>query len=193
VPLFEPYRPQLNDGERPPAIDSVLIRAALPSDVAELATIEAAREGGDVGEHAAKLEKLLASSATGNARVLAAQHGPSLVGIAKATRFTPPAEPPPNIAPAGWYLSGVIVAEGYRRRGIGRRLTQARLSWIAERDRVAYYFANARNRATVELHRPFGFVEITRNFTFPGASFEGGLGILFKAELAQRAGAFSLD
>ena len=193
MPLFEPYRPELTDGERPPAVETLLIRKALPSDVAELARIEAAREGGDAVQHAEKLEKLLAGSAAGNARVLAAQHGPSLVGIAKATRFTPPADSPSNIAPAGWYLSGVIVAEGYRRRGIGRRLTQARLSWIAERACVAYYFANARNRATIELHRPFGFVEVTRDFTFPGASFEGGLGILFKAELAQHAGASSLD
>ncbi len=114
------------------------------------------------------------------------------MGIAKIRRFTPPPDSPPNMAPAGWYLSGVIVAEDYRRRGIGRRLTQARLNWIAERDRAAYYFSNARNRASIDLHRAFGFVELTRDFTFPGASFEGGVGILFKAELAPHAGASSL-
>ena len=161
--------------------------------MAELAGIEAAREGGEPAAHAAKLEKLLASSAAGKALVLAAQHGPSLVGIAKITRFTPPPDSPPNMAPAGWYLSGVIVAEDYRRRGIGRRLTQARLNWIAERDRAAYYFSNARNRASIDLHRAFGFVELTRDFTFPGASFEGGVGILFKAELVPHPGASSLD
>ena len=193
MPLFEPYRPQLEDGERPPVAEDLLIRTALTSDVPELSDIEDAREGGETAAHAAKLEKLLASSAARKARVLAAQHGPRLVGIAKITRFTPPPDSPPNMAPAGWYLSGVIVAEDYRRRGIGRRLTQARLNWIAERDRAAYYFSNARNRASIDLHRAFGFVELSRDFTFPGASFEGGAGSLFKAELAPNAGASSLD
>ena len=67
MPLFEPYRPQLNDGERPPVAEDLLIRKALPSDVAELAGIEAAREGGEPAAHAAKLEKLLASCAAGRA------------------------------------------------------------------------------------------------------------------------------
>jgi len=191
MPRFEPYRPELQ--EHPPIVEGLAIRAATTADVAELAAIEAAREGGEPAEYAAKLEKLLAGSAVGKARVLAAQHGPRLVGIAKITRFTPPPDPSPNMAPAGWYLSGVIVAEDYRRRGIGRRLTQARLNWIAERDRAAYYFSNARNRASIDLHRAFGFVELTRDFTFPGAWFEGGAGILFKAELAPNAGASSLD
>ena len=189
MPLFEPYRPELDDGEHPPPVAAdLLIRTALPSDVAALAGIEAAREGGEPAAHAAKLEKLLASSAAGQARVLAAQHGSRLVGIAKITRFTPPPDSPSNIAPAGWYLSGVIVAKDYRRRGIGRRLTQARLNWIAERDRAAYYFSNARNNASIDLHRAFGFVELTRDFTFPGASFEGGAGILFKAALSPSSG-----
>ena len=153
-----------------------MIRTALPSDVAELAGIEAAREGGEPAAHAAKLEKLLASSAAGKARVLAAQHGPRLVGIAKITRFTPPPDSPPNMAPAGWYLSGVIVAEDYRRRGIGRRLTQARLNWIAERDRAAYYFSNARNRASIDLHRAFGFVELTARLHVPRRIVRGRSG-----------------
>ena len=33
MPLFEPYRPQINDGERPPVVEDLLIRKALPSDV----------------------------------------------------------------------------------------------------------------------------------------------------------------
>ena len=40
--------------------------------------------------------------------------------------------------------------------------------------------------ASIDLHRQLGFVELTRDFTFPGASFEGGVGILFNTELGQR-------
>jgi hypothetical protein len=64
-------------------------------------------------------------------------------------------------------------------------LTLARLDWIAGRHDQAFYFTNARNVASIELHREFGFAEVTRDFTFPGASFEGGIGVLFRAALAR--------
>jgi ribosomal protein S18 acetylase RimI-like enzyme len=193
VPLFAPYRPELKDRERRPTSADVVIRAAIADDVADLAALEAEREGGDPAEYAAKLEKLIAASATRKTLALTAQHKSRLVGLAKVTRFAPPPDSPPSIAPAGWYLSGVIVAPDYRRSGIGRRLTHARLTWIAERDHAAYYVSNARNRASIDLHRAFGFIELTRNFSFPGASFEGGIGILFRAELAPRADTSSFD
>jgi len=57
------------------------------------------------------------------------------------------------------------------------------LNWIAQRDRYAYYFANAQNRVSIELHEQFGFMELTQDFTYPGVTFEGGIGILFRVEL----------
>lgn len=159
-----------------------------------LAAIEAAREGVDPGQQAVKLGKLIDAAAAGEALVLAAALDDDLLGVAKVARFTPVPGAPANSAPAGWYLLGVVVAEHCRRRGLGRRLTQARLNWIAERARAAFYFSNAGNRASIDLHRPFGFVEVTRDFTFPGASFEGGAGILFRAALSPSfAGASGLD
>jgi ribosomal protein S18 acetylase RimI-like enzyme len=154
--------------------------------VAELGEIEAAREGGEAAEYASKLERAITSwSATGQGLILVAEHGDRLVALAKARHFTPPDDAPANRAPRGWYLSGVIVVPEYRRRGIARRLTWARLDWIRERDRWAFYFANARNRVSIELHREFGFVELTRDFTYPGATFEGGIGVLFRVELTR--------
>jgi ribosomal protein S18 acetylase RimI-like enzyme len=161
-----------------------VIRPALLTDVTELAAIEAAREGGEAAEHASKLAKAIAAAnATGDGLVLAALHRRRLVGVGKVTRFAPRPDAAPNAAPAGWYLSGVIVEPDYRRRGVGRSLTRARLDWIAKRDHSAYYFANARNEASIDLHRSFGFVELTRDFTFPGARFDGGVGILFRVDL----------
>ena len=49
MPLFEPYRPQLDDGEHPSLVGDLSIRTALSSDVMELAGIEAARQGGERG------------------------------------------------------------------------------------------------------------------------------------------------
>jgi len=107
----------------------------------------------------------------------------SVAGFGKCRRHARTSADPPNAGPEGWYLAGLIVDGRFRRRGIGRALTADRLAWIAERAAVAYYFANARNAASVALHEPFGFREITRDFSLPGAEFEGGAGILFRAEL----------
>jgi ribosomal protein S18 acetylase RimI-like enzyme len=185
--LFEPYRPRPDADAGEPSLDGLVIRPATPSDTLALGAIEAQREGGTPRERASKLERTIAScAATGEGLVLVATHAERPVGIAKVRLFHPPEDAPANVAPAGWYLSGVIVAPRLRRRGIGMQLTSRRLDWIAQREPFAYYFANARNRVSIELHRPFGFVEITRDFTFPGATFEGGAGILYRADLGGR-------
>jgi hypothetical protein len=36
---------------------------------------------------------------------------------------------------------------------------------------------------SIDLHRDLAFVEVTRDFTFPGVTFEGGSGILFMTAL----------
>jgi GNAT superfamily N-acetyltransferase len=121
--------------------------------------------------------------------LLVATAGGETCGFATAAWFEPPEGAPPDGAPAGWYLFGIIVREGWRRRGIGARLTEARLAWIAERADEAYYFANALNRASLDLHERLGFRELTRSFSFPGASFQGGTGVLSRIDLRHRPAA----
>ena len=75
-----------------------------------------------------------------------------------------------------------------RRRGVGHALTLARLEWIATRSEKAYYFANDRNQASVDLHAVLGFVELTRDFHHPGAQFSEGTGILFECDLRMSKG-----
>ncbi len=182
--LFEPYRDRLSDDDLPAALTDVRIRPAVLGDVAGLSEIEATREGGDAVESAARLERAIAASGgTSQGLILVAQRGECLLGIGKVTYFASFDDAPANIAPPGWYLSGVIVIPEYRRRGIGRSLIHARLDWIKERDSWAYYFANIQNRVSIQLHREFGFVELTRDFTFPGVTFDGGIGVLFRTDL----------
>jgi ribosomal protein S18 acetylase RimI-like enzyme len=177
--LFEPYL-ESDDGDRRPALNDLLIRPASLADVTKLSEIEAAREGGDAGERALSMGRAIASrSTTGQGLFLVAQHDDQLVGFAKARYFDPPHDAPLREAPRGWYLSGVVVAPESRRRGVGSSLTRARLDWIGQRDDWAYYVANARNRVSIALHERFGFVELTRDFSYPGVSFEGGIGVLF--------------
>ncbi|MCA9727026.1 MAG: GNAT family N-acetyltransferase [Candidatus Eisenbacteria bacterium] len=190
---FEEYRPRARGGESPEAtahhreqrVKDLVVRPAVLDDLADLVMIQAAREGGDVSDHAARLRDALdANRTTPHGTILVAEIEGKLAGLAKTTYFKPAADAPENVAPAGWYLSGVIVSPEHRRKGIGRSLTRARLDWIAKRDRWVYYFANARNQVSIDLHREFGFEEITRDFTFPGVTFDGGVGILFRVNLS---------
>jgi hypothetical protein len=71
---------------------------------------------------------------------------------------------------------------------VGAALTDARLEWISGRATEAWYFSNACNAASIRLHARFAFREVTREFTLPGVTFEGGEGILFRAGLAHPRG-----
>ena len=166
-------------------IPGLVVREALPGDLAALGRIAAEREGGGPERHRSAFATLLGEVApAGNGLLLVAAVGDEVVGFGKVTRFRPGAQASPDVAPEGWYLSGVVVSPEWRRRGVGDRLTGSRLEWVAHRAAHAYYFVNARNTVSIDLHLRFGFVEVTRQFSFPGASFEGGEGILFQAELA---------
>jgi ribosomal protein S18 acetylase RimI-like enzyme len=68
-------------------------------------------------------------------------------------------------------LRGVVVSRAARRRGLGRKLTTARLAWIARHADDAYYCVSRENLASIKLHETFGFTELTRDFWFPKLNF----------------------
>lgn len=112
--------------------------------------------------------------------LVVAERSGVIVGYGRARLFEPESGAPADTAPRGYYLTGIFIAAAERRAGIGSALTQARLDWIGGRAGDAWYFANARNAASIALHKRFGFEEITRSFSFPGLTFDGGNGILFR-------------
>ena len=179
--LFAEYMPEPEHRSPAPPGDLVL-RAARAEDAPALARIAWERNGGLLPDHEAEFARALSAPppAPDDLRVVALL-GNEVAGYGRASRFAPAADAPPGAAPAGWYLFGVTVAPRFRRRGIARALTRARLDHIARHADRAYYFASALNRASIELHCEFGFVELTREFRFPGVSFTGGTGILFVA------------
>ena len=65
-------------------------------------------------------------------------------------------------APAGCYLSGVLVEPTWRGRGIATALTQARLRWVFARTDEAFYVTGADNIASLHLHAALGFQEMKR-------------------------------
>ena len=159
---------------------TVDIRPASLADCVEIATISVERDGGNRTDAESRCGRDILDQSR---LLLVAATADGLAALGRAGYWEPPAGAPGDVAPAGWYLFGVIVRDDWRRRGIGLELTRRRLDWIRPRADEAFYFANARNRASIDLHARLGFVEVTREFTFPGASFEGGVGILFRADL----------
>ena len=81
-------------------------------------------------------------------------------------------------APGGHYLGGVTVLPAFRRHGIARALTQARLDWIWARTDSAWYIVNLSNQASIDFHRQWGFTEVARAAKFHMTSFTGGIGLL---------------
>lgn len=112
--------------------------------------------------------------------LVVAAAGDRILGYARARRLDPEAGAPSDRVPPGYYLLGLFVSQDHRRRGLGTSLTVARLDWIRQRAAEAWFFANARNLASIELHERLGFREFTRDFSFPGLEFHGGEGILFR-------------
>ncbi len=64
--------------------------------------------------------------------------------------------------PAGYYLSGVLVDPAWRRGGIARGLTRARLRWVFARADEVFYVTGADNVASLQLHAALGFQEMKR-------------------------------
>jgi aminoglycoside 6'-N-acetyltransferase I len=92
-----------------------------------------------------------------------------VVGVAK-THLHPD---PDGGSPAGHYLGGVEVAPGFRRRGIGFALTQARLEWIWSRAPIAYYFTNEHNTASIRMHEKLNFRPVARFSAIRGVTADG--------------------
>lgn len=186
---FAEFDPEGPRGERLRTATGLVLRPAEERDLDALSALRAAREGEDPARSRDVLARAMRATGRGNALLLVGERGGEILGYGRVDHWTPPPGAPANAAPTGWYLTGVVVAPGHRRRGVGAALTRARLDWIAERAPCAWYFASARNLVTLALHANFGFTEVTRDVWFPGVSFTGGVGILFRAGLGEGNGA----
>jgi aminoglycoside 6'-N-acetyltransferase I len=148
------------------------VRAARPADVSGIVAVQTA--AGRPSIDPAPFEAAIRDQ---RRLVVVALRSDEIVGWGK-THFW---ESAAGVAPAGHYLGGVTVAPPSRRLGAGAALTDARLQWIWERDEAAYYFTNAQNVASLNLHSRWGFAEIARAAELHGTTFAGGVGVLFRA------------
>jgi ribosomal protein S18 acetylase RimI-like enzyme len=175
---FAAYQPRT--GHDRSGTRSAVIREPLPSELAACAAMIVSRAGGDVD---ARHDRLAADLAHEDHLLLVAVEGPQVVGFGEVMHFVAPPDAPSDTAPDGYYLAGLFVAPGWRRRGIGELLTTARMAWVARRADTVWYFANGGNGATLDLHQRLGFVEVTRRFAVPGVTFANDDGVLLRARL----------
>ena len=183
--MFEPYEPKVMRPpaalrDPPPADCEIVPAAAHDADAIARLTFE--RQGGTYEDARERASRWLAGTTDGHNLLLVARLDRSVAGYARAGFVFGRTDEYADV-PEGWYLGGIVVAPALRRRGIGTSLTRQRIEWVAGRGaREIFYFVNSLNRASIDLHTPFGFVEVRRNFRFPGVTFSGGgTGVLFRA------------
>ena len=157
------------------------IEEATCDDLAAVADLIAQRERNDPQRHLQYLTTQIAEGPE-SCQIFFVRLETELVAYARISRHHYPD------LPAGWYLTGLVIADDQQRRGIGRAITEHRLHWLRSRsdfDQIEqlYYFASSRNDASRDLHSHFGFTEIKRNISVPGCTFEDGIGILYSLKL----------
>ncbi|MEP7020860.1 MAG: GNAT family N-acetyltransferase [Pseudonocardiales bacterium] len=175
---FAEYEPAARPAQRP--TPPVQVRALAATDVTDCATLIASRGGGDPGLSADKLRRDLAHP---DRHLFVAVSGDDVVGYGAVIRHEPTPADPPDTAPAGYYLVGLMIASHWRRRGIGALLTTTRMTFVRRHADEVWCFANIANTAVLDLQRHLGFAEVTRQFSFPGAPLTPGTTVLLRASL----------
>lgn len=182
--LFADYLPHPSGQEDP----RIRVRLARMGDLVALARINAERQGTSEVEARIRFKRELANPASARTLWVAEVQGET-IGFGRAALQDRPADAAPNHPPAGWFLTGVVVAPAWRRRGAGRALTLARLEHLlAEGASEVFYIVNARNGASLDLHRALGFEVVTDNICAPGIEFSGGRGFLCRLDLRRWRG-----
>lgn len=171
--------------EAGPVCDVSCVRVAAVDDVDAIVRISAERDGQDADAIREPVRKDLAAADGLSARVFVAEVDGAVVAYGRVRALTHGGDALPEALPEGWWLNGVVVRPGYRRRGLGAALTARRLAWVGERAAAIHYVSNVANRVSHALHARFGFEEIVRGFDYPRAGLSGDEGVAFRARLSR--------
>lgn len=166
---------------------NVIVRLAQLHDAPAIAEIALERDGGTFEEHRDGAAGEIECQGSNDSRwlVLVAEADGKIAGFGRVKYLMMSDGSASLDLPEGWYLNGLIVAPEFQRLGIGLRLSERRISWVAERADIVRYFASLQNRASIALHKKLGFKEVKRGIVHPRIEFRGGVGALFELPLVQ--------
>jgi ribosomal protein S18 acetylase RimI-like enzyme len=105
-------------------------------------------------------ERFVSDLHNSSRRYFVAESNEIVVGYGHTVRHERSVDASPDASPSGYFLAGVLVAREYRRAGIGKSLTSARLEALKDETNLVFYLADPKNEVTIALHRHFGFEEI---------------------------------
>lgn len=177
---FEPEGPSAAVSGPPPQLD---VSGATAQDVAGCAVLAGLVADGTGEEWSALFRRDIERT---DRYLAVARTDDELIAYGRTAWFEPDAEAPPNAAPAGYYLIGLVVAPNWRRRGVASAIIRARLGWISERASEAWYFADLSNAVSIRLHEQAGFATVTTDFWFPTVTGGGNSHLLGRAQLFSR-------
>ena len=124
---FADYRP--DDSRQDPGTQ-VEVRPARVEDLDACARLIVTRTGGPAAE---RLERLRADLQHPDRYTVVACADGEVIGYGAVIHHELSPTDPPNTAPTGYYLIGLIVSPDWRRHGIGDLITIERMRWTAER------------------------------------------------------------
>jgi ribosomal protein S18 acetylase RimI-like enzyme len=144
MPWFEDFNPQKSESR--PLPEDFHVRLVQTSDAEVIARLRAEREEREYESLIDEVNTLLKEfREIKTTQVFVAVGDGAVIGFAIMRYFTPADDAPSNSAPEGWYLLGINVKREYRRRGIGTELIIARLKFIPNEYKKAYFFTNTKN------------------------------------------------
>lgn len=130
---------------------------AEPSDLTACAVLISNHESGVIEDWRSQFEIDLANP---RRLFLVATVDDSVVGYGHTTFHSRNAQEEATSSPSGYFLSGLMVSPGHRRKGIGRLLTIARIDKLRQVTDMIYYRAEPDNKPTIDLHFRLGFTNL---------------------------------
>lgn len=167
MPDFAAYRPEARGVHDP----TLVVRPARAGDAGRVAAVAANRGAARPD----LLHKLPVWVQDPGVRVLVAEVGGAVVGWAMAGPWVRPG------AEAGTHVCALTVDPDARRRGAGSGLLAGLAAWTWSGSDVLWSIVNARNEASIDLHRRHGFDVVRRIGEYATVTFDGGSGVLLRA------------
>ena len=156
---YEPYVQRTT----PRADTAIHVAEAGPDDVAQAAALSLTVAHGPLEVWRARLARDVAEQ--GRALIVARSDG-EVLGYVRVGLVAPG---PDDTAPEGWYLTGLVVAVRWRRRGVGEALVEAACAHAALHADVVWSTYDSENLTSAALHAARGFRVVRRGHVgFPG-------------------------